>query len=286
MPIPQATPELLLSNQFSEIQNQLVARANALGKAVKEKKIDSNTYNSEIEAIQSQLDKHHQVFQQNIGQIRQTQQLKTLGLIDPSQADEAAWRMVLPPETARAMFVKSTEEKPGTPLSPNTLTSPAMTESIAGYAGSGTKTPTGLFGLGKGKVDHFSLLEQYKAWREFVGYGQRPPVQRRQLDMQWDTTMKQDSKYDWQPQLESVKVLRNYGPLSKAYNMTQPSDTSVVQPSAMTNPIAESISKELQKRQKPTAAPGTVKVKNKQGQVGTIPAEDLQQALAEGYTQV
>jgi len=41
-----------------------------------------------------------------------------------------------------------------------------------------------------------SLIEQYSAWRDQVGYEQLDPIHQRQLDQRWDTLMKSDKTFN------------------------------------------------------------------------------------------
>lgn len=242
MPTPQLTPQLLLQSQLKQLQEQTKAKEQLLPKG------DPVTYAKQIQQLQVDFDKKKKAIVDLGQQFDQISTIAQAGLIPQENADEAMWRMLVPTEVAKAMFPKQTSE--GAPLSPSALTGKPMTDMMTGFMNA-----TPMQGNWSPTPNHFKqedLTKQYVAWRDLIGYDQRPSVQQNQLDTHWDRTMQVDPRYKWNPANPEVAALRSKGQIAQTIAnkyYRKPSGTTPV-PQETATPFSQHIEQQINK-QKP-----------------------------------
>jgi hypothetical protein len=166
------------------------------------------------------------------------------GTMDARAGEQAAWKMVLEPEAYTAQYPKVTGEDP--------LSSAAIRSSttlMAEFAGA-AKEKRG-FEWGKPKMTRASIIDQYTAWQDQVGYDQLTPQHQQQLDIRWDTVMRSDKRFSsWfsdkekKKPIAEVKLLRSRGPIGKEMSKRFV-DRS---PRAVDSPLGTSVRKTMVKQ--------------------------------------
>lgn len=135
-----------------------------------------------------------------------------------SREEEAQLRMELRPEAERLVFPEAPQR-----LSVQQVASPALQQNIRAYADAAPTVHEFFTRRGKEPKTKEGIVNQYLKWRESIVYDAiESPLVRRQLDIQWDEAMAEDSRYDewWinkekrQPIVE-IKALRTPGDIGK-----------------------------------------------------------------------
>jgi hypothetical protein len=210
------------------------------------------------------------------------------GLINPAAGQEAAWRMVLPPEHAAAMFPRqSAVPAERAPISPTALV--AQEKEMLRFANNAPEQSG--WEWGKPHRTFEDVLAQYDEWRNTFGYENYTPGQQRQLDKQWDNVMKANPYIDWRPTNSKVLARRTYGQqlpgvaAERFLGVSQPKRPAIsaerqlgdIQVYKSKSPFAQSVA-----AQAPQAT-GRIKVKSPNGTVGTIPTSQQNEAISSGY---
>lgn len=263
---------MVLQEQYRKLQTETKAKESALPKS------DPELYSKQIQGLQKEFDKRKaEIFSQG-EQFDQVDMMVQAGLMDPQVADETKWRMVLPTDIAKNMVHP---EAQGTPMAPGTLASKAMVGSIGQFSQAapeqGRWNP-----FSENRREQKDLIEQYKGWRDFVGYEARPPVQRRQLDIQWDDLMAGDKKNKWNPKSPEISALRAKGSIARAA-AAQVMPGTPMAGIPKTSPFIDHVNE-----QKPE--PKMVQVQRPDGGLVEVPANEWQQqkeiALSEGWKEL
>jgi hypothetical protein len=284
MPTPTLTPQMVLQEQYRKLQTETKAKEAAFPKS------DPELYAKHIQGLQKEFDKRKaEIFSQG-EQFDQVDMMVQAGLMDPQAADETKWRMVLPTDIAKNMVHPGAQ---GTPMSPGSLTNKAMVGSIGQFSQAAPEQAVGKFFSTspiQNLKDWFTpnyrsqsdLVKQYRAWRDFVGYEVRPPVQQRQLDIQWDDMLAADKKNKWNPKSPEISALRAKGSISRAA-AAQVMPGTPMSGIPKTSPFIDHVNE-----QKP--APEKIEVMRPDGTPVKVPkTEWLQQrdiALSEGWKEV
>jgi len=257
---PASTPQLYLENEYRQLQR----RAADWEKNLQAQGLDEAAYADEIGKKQKELNEQIEFFQAKSQELRQTQSMVDLGLIDSQAAGtEAMWASVLPEEVRKAMYPKQPEVSKREPLSVNELEN--VKESVEEFAGQTPKTKISKrYGIGKTDFlardvkgrSQADTIKKYYAWRDFIGYEGLTPVEQKQVDSQWDGWIAgQKGTWKWNPGSRQVKAIRAKGPLTRAYGSqfrrTPTGPTEAVNPLQMS--IARALPKKKEEPQKPTA---------------------------------
>jgi len=272
MPMPTLTPQMILQDQFAKLREEYKAKGDSIPKS------DPENYAKQIQQLQGEFDKRKKDIYAQGSQFDQISQLAQAGLIPQEDADRAMWKMILPTETAQAMFQP---ESRNTPLSPGSLNAKSMTGSVSQFAGAapeqGRWNP-----LSENRFEQPDLIKQYQAWRDFVGYDARPPVQQKQLDIQWDDMLAADKRYRWNPKSPEISALRAKGSISKAAAAAVLPGTPMAG-TPKTSPFVQQV-------QASKPAPEKITVTRPDGSQVSVPkTEWLQQrttALSEGWKEI
>ena len=253
---PSSTPQHVLENQYRQLQQ----KAADWEKGLQSQGLDEQSYAEAIQDMQEQLNEQVSQFQAKANQLRQTRSMADAGLMDEQAATRANWEAVLPDEVLRAMYPKQPEVSKREPLSVNELKN--VTGSVKHFAEQTPKTTLekryGLGGADWTKRDirgrsQKDILGQYQTWKGFIGYEGLTPVEKRQVDTQWDEWVAGEGKsWKWNPESKAVRAERAGGPLTRAYGLQfRQTPTG---PLEATNPLQNSIARALPKKKKqPTA---------------------------------
>jgi hypothetical protein len=227
----------------------------------KAKKIDYATASKQLNALKSNMDEYMKSTEMMKGQMKQTQLLADMNMIDPQQATYGMWQMVLPKEIA-SRVLPAAPARPSTgsdaPFSPGALWGSGEKAGEGGYvpgikeyASSAPNIQTGLGRMLPGAPrSHESLVPKYKAWREFIGYEGLNPTKQNQVDKLWDEYMKGTDNYkSWNPQDPEVQKMRSRGPAASTLRTVPQASATVVPQSRY--PLAEGIRKEMPKTSQP-----------------------------------
>ncbi len=170
------------------------------------------------------------------------------GEMDARMGEQAVWKMVLEPEAYTAKYPKV--DKPDDPTKPFTgarvrSSSALMSEFIASAA-----DKRGLE-WGEPKKTKVSLVDQYTAWRDQVGYDRLDPLHQKQLDQRWDMLMRSDKIYStWfsdkkgKKPIAEVKALRLKSPIGKEMSKRLVQQS----PRAVDSPLGASVRKTMVKQ--------------------------------------
>lgn len=232
--VPKSTPGLILDNDLQ----QKLQYMKMLGDRI----IASNLPQAEHDAAVDKLDAatNDVIFEHNekVRKLQETQQLMDLGVLDSQKGEQALWNMVLPQEAAAAQPSLRVAE-PGAPFAPSSLKNYASTAKE--FALAAPSTGEWFTGSDNEPRSEEALLAKYRAWKQFIGYDALTPTKQRQVDGEWDATMKAKPKWKWDPASEAVRSERPQGPLSSAYMKKRPTALD----GAGSNPISESIRKQV-----------------------------------------
>lgn len=282
MSMPNTTPQLVLQGQLQKLQRDYSQKEKSLPRD----NVDPVEYNKEIVRLQKEFDSQYDYIAELGGQFDQTQLLVDAQLIPADRANEAMWRMILPSQTAQAMFDKPKGSDAGTPMSVATLTGKPMTRSITGFAEGAEKRGTWT-SLVKDYTKQEDLIKQYSAWRDFVGYESRPAVQQRQLDIQWDDMMTADKSNRWNPKDPAISALRAKGPLTRAAAVTPKPGTPIVGTRGV-SPFVTHIETKL--NDKPINPSPLIQVMKPDGTSVRVPSKEWEKqktvALSEGWKEI
>lgn len=247
---PASTPQLYLENQYRLLQSQ----AADWEKDLRSQGLDEETYTNEIGKMQEQLNRQVAAFQAKTEELRQTQSMIDLGVItDQGQGMEAMWAAVLPEEVKKAMFPEQPEVSKREPFSLREME--AIGGSIEQFAKDTPATRTKRYGIGgfdwtKRDVktrSQASIMEKYRTWKQYIGYAGLTPVEKRQVDGEWDAWVSEKGKnWKWKPKEKYVRAERASGPLTRAYgSQFRKTPTG---PLEATNPLQMSIAQTLPKK--------------------------------------
>lgn len=254
---PASTPQLYLENQYRLLQNQAIDWE----KSLQTQGLDEESYANEIGKMQKQLNAQVAAFQAKSQELQQTRSMIDLGVI-PDQASgmEAMWAAVLPEEVKAAMFPEQPEVSKREPFSLNEMK--AVGASVEQYASQTPKTTFqkryGLGGIDILKRDirgrsQASIMTKYRGWKGHIGYEGLTPVEKRQVDGEWDAWVSEKGEsWKWDTASKQVRAERAGGPLTRAYgSQFRKTPTGPIE---ATNPLQNSIANLLpKKKNQPTA---------------------------------
>jgi hypothetical protein len=177
------------------------------------------------------------------------------GEMDARMGEQAVWKMVLEPETYAAKYPKATAKREPAPLSSAGIRSSSalMSEFMAG-----AEEKRG-WEWGKPKMTKESLVDQYTAWQDQVGYRHLDSKHQDQLDLRWDAMMRSDKQFStWfsdkgkKKPIAEIKLLRAKGPIGKEMSkrLVPPSTRAVDTPVGTS--IRKTMVKQPQRQQPPS----------------------------------
>lgn len=167
-------------------------------------------FQNKMSSINTRYQNQWQQFQmQQESQFKEMENMRDMvarGQMDPDQAQMAAQRMVMSPESFAAAY-----PKPG-PMGaapPRPMSSAAVRSSttLMGEFAEGAIDKRGLE-WGDPYKSTAGLVNQYVDWRAQIGYDELPPTHQRQLDQRWDAMMKGDRRFkNWFADKDKTKVV-------------------------------------------------------------------------------
>jgi hypothetical protein len=177
-----------------------------------------------VTALQTEYNNQINKLKQLRNNLLQIQSLVSQNKITKDAGEKAMWRMVLPEETSRAMFPTAVGEDV---IPPSQLTSEVRKRAVD-YSDAAR---------GWGRKNQVDLIPQYKDFRNRValvfgadGYENLSPIERKQVDAEWDLVQKGRSNY-WNPESPEIATMRTTGTLGRAA-------------SKLVSPIAASVQEE------------------------------------------
>ena len=223
--LPKAeSPYNILDTRTKEIQEYFQRQ----GRILERTPLSDTQFQRSFASLKAQYDEHMFKINQFRTQLDTVQSMVKTGKISPQAGQRTMWNLVLPPETAKAMF--PTERAPGAPFSPGTLG--MHKEGMIEAAQKATSEFLPWFkrtwllssrGEEQAEMPQTNLVTAYKNWQDTVGYDGMNTTQKRQLDIQWDRTMKDEGYVNWNP--KAVQHLRIKGRINKA--VTTPFGNSI-----------------------------------------------------------
>jgi len=180
-------PTSVLQQQFQQTYDYLAQQYSQEAKNLESTPMMDDEFQSAVNELNSKytmmLNDHRFKADQQLKQLSTIDEMIQAGRIDPSAGQEAKWRMIVPRETAQAMF--PTQAKPEA-FSIGHLATDAVYNTIQDFIGSAEDR------------SRRSLLQQYVRWRDYAAYDALSPIQQRQYDQLWDAAMAGSKKYkDW-----------------------------------------------------------------------------------------
>lgn len=264
-------PREIAEQQFKQIHNQFAEQENILQNT----EMSDEDFNNSMTQLQSKYAEAKSKFDSSMAELNTVERLTQQGAITPEAAEQAMFRMVVPPETAAAMYPKQAAPERTSPFLPGTLQN--FDETILQFAESAPDKK----GLewGDPHKTQSTLTASYMKWRKYVQYDEHDSSRQKQLDQEWDAVMAGNKKYEWNPDKPEVRILRSKGPLGSAI-----ANKKFQTPTRMSGngPMQVGIAKELPQQK----TEQRVRVRGRDGKVGTIPASQLNEALKSGYTKI
>jgi hypothetical protein len=220
-------PFSILDVQLKRLNETTKIRENEL----RTRRLTPQDYTNEVYSLQDNYAKQVGQLKQLRNNMQQVQLLVNAKHISPEEGKKAMWRMVLPPETERAMFPTVSAEKPA--ITPTEAATGFVSKIAEGYI---TKTK----GWGKKEIE--DLLPRYKEFRNEMAvyfnknnYEELLPEDRKKIDMTWDMKTRELGETEWDPQDFRIQGLRPTGTLERAARK-------------LVSPIAASIQEERRKK--------------------------------------
>ena len=271
---PASTPSLFLENEY----NRTIQQAADWEKNLQRQGLDPESYASEIQNMQTQIDELTASHQSRMQMMQQSQKFVDLGLISPEDSQEAMWAQVLPRELQEKMYPKESADPQRVPFSPGQMEN--YQETIEEFAKSGKikKYRFGIDRLAKDVHTQKSLLKQYNTWKVNIGYDAMTSSQQSQIDNEWDAWVA-DKKMKWNPESKAVLAARGKGPLTRGYGAAIRG--TPLGPREAGNPIQSSIAASLPKKKALTEDV----VRSLLQETNNNPAEARRLAKERGYTQ-
>lgn len=251
--------------------------------------------------LQGQMREQQQEQQAQEAEQQRVQELVGTDVRGLPREQQAQLRMELPPEAERIVF-----QQPDV-LSVSQMGNRALADSINYYAKQAADTP----GLewGPPKKTGEGLLRAYGEWKDTIQYDSYGPVEQKQLDAVWDINMSNNkifNKWENKKVQNQLRVLRGRGkgaaairervvgksPLGRSIiTGLSPVATAIQAGRAMMSRRGTPAPQQPQpmQQQQPVEQPqptGKIRVKGPNGQVGSIPASQWDEAQAAGYTRI
>lgn len=267
LPSPASTPQLMLENNYRQMQDWGRKRDQEL----RSLGLDDEMLGEKLQELQAEVDKRRADIETNINTVRQTQNWIDLGIIDNATGEKLKWGAVVPKEALDMMFPEP-ETGPGfyrRPFTPGTKGQmEEYRKTIKQFVGAAEidvpwgqdKPPT-----------YESLLKQYKAWQTSIGYhGALSNAEQRQVDREWDVWVK--STYPetaWYPQArQEIRALRAKGPITRGATARFLPSRTPLGPGEAGNPLKDNIVANLPKQpqaqsEQPEDKPARINIKNK-----------------------
>jgi hypothetical protein len=238
----------MLQSQNREYGTSLMQQYNIEAGALEQQYMTDEQFTGRRASLQA---KYQGAFAQREFAVRQsTQSIQRIremvakGTMDARAGEQAAWKMVLEPEAYTAQYPKTTTEDPMSSAAIRSATS------LMGEFALGAEEKRGLE-WGKPKRTASSLIDQYAAWQDQVGYDQLDPMHQQQLDTRWDTLMRGDKRFSsWfsdkqkKKPIAEVKSLRSRGPIGREMSKRFVQKS----PRAVDSPVGTSIRKTMVKQ--------------------------------------
>ncbi len=188
---------------------------------------------------------------QSGSQLKELERLRTMagrGEVDPQMAEQAMYKMVLPPEAFAAKYPNVRQTATARPMSAATVRS--NTTLMLEFA-EGAEDKRGLE-WGDPYKKQSSLLDRYSEWRSQIGYEQLDLTHQRQLDQRWDAMMRSEKKFrDWFSDKDKKSVVAEVRSLRAKTAIGRAMQFKVVGPRKDMSPIGSSINQTMVKRQAP-----------------------------------
>ena len=208
---------------------------------------------------------------QGINEIKRIQSMASRGEIDPSLGEQAAYKMILPPEEFAARYPHQRQPSQARPISAPSLKSAAtMMSGIVGEA----EDKRG-FEWGDPAKTRKSMVTKYIEWRSQAGYDYMDPLHQRQLDQRWDSLMKSDDRFeDW----FSNKKKSVINPEARTLRMKTRMGRAMQKKMGVTrnvSPIGSSIIGETRREAAPAKVPTAEELKQQGGQKAFMKGREL-----------
>lgn len=239
--LPQAgSPYDIVDSQIKDTQQYFQRQ----GRILERTPLSDAQFRRSFASLKAQYDERMFRIRQARGQLDTVQSMIGEGKISPQAGQRTMWNLVLPPETARAMFPPEGKAA-GAPFSLSALK--AYKETIIKMAQKATSEFLPWYkrayllssrGQEQAEMPQANLITVYKNWQDTIGYDGMNITQKRQLDIQWDRTMQQEGYKNWNP--KTVQHLRIKGRINRA--ITTPFGRSIRQakgPTIIEQPIAK-----------------------------------------------
>ena len=234
-------PYQIVNKNLSSVQKYFGEKE----KALRSYGLDPEAHNQAIAKLQGEYDQAKFQITSMRSQLDTIKQGMARGRIDPTLGREAMVRMVVPPETADAMFPKQAPVREGG-LSPGQAKT--LKESFGDRITAATINPKGWGKANRKQVDPELLKEQYFTARAEYGYDTKPKADKIAFDLGWDSTIGSNklALTAWKKVREDpeIKTARTYD--SRLLNIA----ARKVQGQGL-SPFAASIQKQAPKQQEP-----------------------------------
>lgn len=199
---------------------------------------------------------------QSINEIKRVQSMAAKGEIDPELGEQAAYKMVLPPEEFAARYPTQRQPSQAKPISAPGLKSAAGM--MAGLIGEAEEKRG--FEWGEPAKTKEGMIGKYIEWRSQSGYDYMDPLHQRQLDQRWDALMKSDKRFtDWFSNKKKTIV----NPEARTLRMKTRMGRAVQKKMGVTrnaSPIGASIIGESRREAAPVKQPTAEELKQRGGQ--------------------
>ncbi len=224
LPAQQRDPSTILKSRQDQEYKYLQSQYTNEARALEQTSMSDRDFKQSVNQLNTKyaglVNKFKLSAQQQTQQLEQIRVLVQQGNINEAAGREASWRLVLPQETERAMF-------PSQGARPQSFSMAqmrgAISDSILEFAEGAESDPAFWTRRSKEQKTVPGLLRAYEGWRELIGYDNLNPVRQNQLDMQWDSAMRDDDKFEaWftddkqRTPLAQVSALRPTGRIGKA----------------------------------------------------------------------
>ena len=283
--MPNVTPKLILDQQLSQLQGQFGQREKELQRQLKSGMYDQAGFVKELQTMQKDFDEQYYAIQGKQSQLKTLGAMANSGIITQGQHNEMGYGKVVTNDDADTMF--SPERREPLPFSPKAMED--QLDTIKDYAKAARREDSKWYkkknrswytpGFMEGETrNRPEMINQYDRWREYIGYESYPNGKQNQLDKLWDSHMKSNDMYDWDPKDERVGARRAKGRMGKALSARY--GRTPTNPFDIIPPVPGAIRDEVDKGQPAEVLMTEVAT----GRRGMVPAADVKDFEANGYT--
>jgi hypothetical protein len=255
----------LLQRQDKDYSMSLMQQYNNEANALEQQYMSDEQFTSKRASLQAKYQnawaQREFASKQSTQSIQRIREAVAKGQMDARMGEQAVWKMVLEPEAYAAQYPRV--DKPDRPTAPLTGARVRSSTALMAEFVTGAKDKRGLE-WGDPKKTKDSLVDQYTAWREQVGYDLLDPLHQRQLDQRWDSVMKGDKKFsawftgkDKKKPIAEVKSLRLKSPIGKEMSKRLVQQS----PRAVDSPMGASIRKTMVKQPQQQQPPSQEELK-------------------------